>query len=73
MRLHKYLILMSKLSKIEGRKESVKGQYNLSTKLYLRGTVSEDEWLIKSDNYTHELKTLDAMKRSALKEYALAA
>lgn len=73
MRLKKYISLVSKLSKIEGRKESVTGQYNLSAKLYKRGDINEDEFMTKSDNYISELRSLDAMKRSALRHYAMAA
>ena len=73
MKLVKYVKLMSTLSSIDGRKSSVKGQLNFSTKLYLRGDLNEVDYKKQSDAYTHEIRTLDLMKRSALRQYAMAA
>ena len=73
MRIIKYMTLMSKLSTIEGRKESFTGQYNLAAKLYRRGELNEDEFMQRSNIYKQEIKSLDQMRRSALKAYAMAA
>ncbi|GEM_PF-5823231 len=73
MKLIKYVKLMNTLSMIDGRKSTVKGQFNLSTKLFLRGDLDKNEYMKQSDAYTNELRTLDLQKRSALKHYAIAA
>ncbi len=72
MRLIKYISLMNKLSRIEGRKESLKGQLNLSAKLLKRGDINEEIFLQQSDTYNQEMRTLDTKKRTAIRHYLAA-
>ncbi len=72
MKLIKYVSLVSKLSSIEGRKESIKGQQNHSAKLLQRGVINEDAFVQQSDEFVKELRCLDHEKRSALRHYAAA-
>lgn len=72
MRLIKYFSLMSKLSKIEGQKESLNGQLNLSAKLLNRGQLSEELFLERSNAYDQELRRLASEKRTALRHYIAA-
>ena len=66
------MVLMSKLSKIEGRKESLTGQHNLTAKLYQRGDINEEAFIEQSEKFQIELETLENMKQSALDHYAAA-
>lgn len=70
MKTLKHISLAMKLSKIEGQKESLVGQQNLSLKLYNRGTIGEDEFLQQRERLNAELKELQYMRRSLLRKYA---
>jgi hypothetical protein len=73
MKIVKYITLINRLSKIEGQKESLIGQHNLSTKLYRRGDMNEEDFKIHSATYFAEMQSLRKMRRSALRQYAAAA
>ena len=70
MKTLKHISLALKLSKLEGQKESLVGQQNLSLKLYNRGTIGEDEFLQQREKLDEELKELQSEKRSILRKYA---
>ena len=72
MKLVKYMVLMSKLSKIEGRKETLNGEQNLSTKMLRRGVINDEDFRRKSESFSSELKTLEHHKWVALRHYVAA-
>ena len=72
MKLLEYMTLRSKLSEIEGRKESLEGQHNFSTKMKLRGEMDDMDFQQKEDLYHNELRNLAIEKRSALRHYIAA-
>ena len=72
MKLLKYMTLRSKLSEIEGRKESLDGQHSFSTKMMLRGEMDDVDFQQHENVYHNELRNLAIEKRSALRHYIAA-
>lgn len=66
------MVLMSKLSAIEGRKESLEGQHNFTAKMKQRGEINEKLFLRQEETYQNELRSLKSEKRAALRHYVAA-
>ncbi len=66
------MTLISKLSAIEGRKESLVGQHNFTTKLMRRGEINQKLFLQQEETFQSELRMLAHEKRAALRHYIAA-
>ena len=72
MKIVKYLSMVNKVSSIEGQKEQLKGQADLTEKHARRGDISEDDSRIRLATYTRELNELEHQKRDAIRHYLAA-
>jgi hypothetical protein len=72
MKVFKYVSLVSKLSKIEGRKESLSGQQSHTLMQLRRGYIDEQDFLNQSRFFHDEMKSLESQKRTIIRHYLAA-
>jgi len=72
MKVFKYVSLVSKLSKIEGRKESLVGQQSYTLIQLRRGYINEEDFINQSRFYHDEMRSLDSKKRTIIRHYLAA-